>query len=88
MVENKEFEKKLVIKIDQTTFERVQEGFGENYRVYLKSLASGIKHTVEDPFLTHLRKFLENILFNKFADRNDSNHAQNNMRHLVQIIGD
>ena len=86
LIENKEFEKAFLIKIDKTTFERVQEGFGGSYRVHIKNLVSGTTHPVEDPFLTHLRKFLENILFNKFSDRNDFIHAQNNMRHLVQII--
>ena len=83
--QGKEISKKLSLHLDNYIFDRVQEGYGNNYKVYLENKSENMNYKLDDPFETHIKKFLENLdLDSEIND--DFRLGYYNMLHMYDII--
>jgi len=84
--EGPESSKTFAITIDQHRFQRVQQGQGATYRVFLQESTTGEKIEVEDPFNVYIKRFLNYCNNGALVGADDFSEAAANMRLMANIL--
>jgi hypothetical protein len=58
-VENPKVKKYLALNINGRLFERIQEGYGSDYKVYMQDVSAGNNFYFDDPFIVYIKRFIE-----------------------------
>ena len=79
-------EKKMIIKVNKNMYKRVQEGFGETYKLYMLDETNNQKYLIEDTLKSSIKKFI-NFYRNFNSNKQDFfNEAEINFNLMNQII--
>lgn len=57
--EGPECPKLLEFEVGGQSYKRIQEGFGDTYRVYIEDSSSEIRYLADDPFETYIQRFID-----------------------------
>jgi hypothetical protein len=86
-VENNEIDKKFSFSINDYKFLRIQKNISGKYVVYIKSLKNNKEIKIEDPFLTHISKFIGFCKSQKvFKNHDQFNDSYYNLKLMGQIL--
>ena len=58
----------MIIKVNKNLYKRVQEGFGETYKLSMLDIANNKKYYLEDTLKYSIKKFIN--LYNSFSINN------------------
>tara|TARA_B100001996_G_scaffold336625_2_gene288011 strand:- start:651 stop:1598 length:948 start_codon:yes stop_codon:yes gene_type:complete len=86
-MESKLAEKKFYFGINNHKFMRIQRNISDKYQVYIKDLMNNKEIKIEDPFLTHISKFVGFCKSKKiFKDHDQFNDSYYNLKLMGQIL--
>ena len=78
--------KELEFSINGDKFTRIQEGFADTYRVYLKDARTGQKIEAYDPFSVYIKRFLDYCDNGAYIGKDDFREASANLRLMSNIL--
>ncbi|MDX8378084.1 MAG: Gfo/Idh/MocA family oxidoreductase [Mariprofundales bacterium] len=84
--ENPEGEKKLCFALNEQKFQRLQEGRGESYKVFLQDEKTGEKIHSPDPFKVYISKFITYCTLNDEHIADEFHTAAINMKLMAQCL--
>lgn len=76
--------KALKFSFDDNQFQRIQEGCGATYKVFIESIKTKEKFEVQDPFTVYISRFLQNYVINKLIVKDDYMIASANIELMVR----
>ena len=82
-IETPKIKKKLIFKINNNSFKRIQTGTGDSYKVFLKNKNDKVR--IEDPYNSHINLFL-NYLYQKKQAQEEYRLSINGMNWLKNIL--
>jgi len=84
--ENSKAKKRLSLKLNDNLFERIQEGSGNTYTVYMKDMLNGNHFYSDDPFKVYIDRFIKYCQDDKEKLEDDFKNASANLELMAYCL--
>ena len=78
--------KQLSFKLNDDSFERIQEGSDKSYKVYMQEVKTGNRYYSDDPFKVYIEKFIQYCRRDKIEIGDDFMDASINLELMANCL--